>query len=118
MFARSLHVDRLLLIIWPCIIHLHDSMSLHLRQWHSVWPSHRKDPFATGPFRRGAMKDEVWEKYIKWLWDHDLLTTGMQSRHPDGGRTFSLARPDTPLSSDSFVFTHIAPEYFPLLILG
>ena len=36
------------------------------------------------------MEDAVWSEYIQWLWDSGLLTTGMQSRHPDGGATFSL----------------------------
>ena len=38
----------------------------------------------------GLMEDAVWSEYIQWLWDSGLLTTGMQSRHPDGGATFSL----------------------------
>lgn len=38
----------------------------------------------------GRMEDEVWSNYIKWLWEADLLTMGMQSRHPDGGKLFSL----------------------------
>ena len=38
----------------------------------------------------GTMKPEVWTNYLKWLWDAGLLTTGVQSRHPDSGKTFSL----------------------------
>jgi len=38
----------------------------------------------------GKMDSAVWEGYVKWLWESDLLTTGMQSRHPDGTTTFSL----------------------------
>lgn len=40
--------------------------------------------------RWGLMQQEDWDNYLKWLWDAGLLTTGMQSRHPDGGKTFSL----------------------------
>eukprot|EP00429_Kryptoperidinium_foliaceum_P077936 CAMPEP_0176210144 /NCGR_PEP_ID=MMETSP0121_2-20121125/13994_1 /TAXON_ID=160619 /ORGANISM="Kryptoperidinium foliaceum, Strain CCMP 1326" /LENGTH=359 /DNA_ID=CAMNT_0017549171 /DNA_START=45 /DNA_END=1124 /DNA_ORIENTATION=+ len=38
----------------------------------------------------GRMDDGVWTDYVKWLWETGLLTDGMQSRHPDGGRSFSL----------------------------
>jgi len=40
--------------------------------------------------RWGRMDGAVWSEYVNWLWESGLLTTGMQSRHPDGGRTFSL----------------------------
>mmetsp|Transcript_5522 Transcript_5522/g.18649 ORF Transcript_5522/g.18649 Transcript_5522/m.18649 type:complete len:193 (+) Transcript_5522:817-1395(+) len=38
----------------------------------------------------GKMDAAVWDEYIDWLWESGLLTTGTQSRHPDGGKTFSL----------------------------
>ena len=51
------------------------------------------------------------------LWEADLLTTGMQSRHPDGGKSFSLddmparkAGDKIPLESVPKVFTN---EYLP-----
>ena len=63
------------------------------------------------------MEDEVWSNYVKWLWDADLLTTGMQSRHPDGGKSFSLddlragrAGEKIPLESVPKVYTN---EYLP-----
>jgi len=31
----------------------------------------------------GVMKEEVWDRYISWMCDSGLLTTAMQSRHPD-----------------------------------
>lgn len=65
----------------------------------------------------GRMDASVWSEYVKWLWDSDLLTTGMQSRHPDGGRTFSLddlragnAGEKIPLESVPVVFTN---DYLP-----
>ena len=67
--------------------------------------------------RWGRMDAAVWSEYVKWLWDSDLLTTGMQSRHPDGGRTFSLddlragnAGEKIPLESVPVVFTN---DYLP-----
>lgn len=72
------------------------------------------DP-ATG--RWGAMDERVWSEYLQWLWDAGLLTTGMQSRHPDGGRTFSLdelragkAGQRIPLETVPKVFTN---DYLP-----
>ena len=40
--------------------------------------------------RWGRMEDRVWREYVEWLHASGLLTTGTQSRHPDGGRSFSL----------------------------
>mmetsp|Transcript_122090 Transcript_122090/g.352908 ORF Transcript_122090/g.352908 Transcript_122090/m.352908 type:complete len:356 (-) Transcript_122090:163-1230(-) len=65
----------------------------------------------------GRMEDAVWDEYIKWLWEAGLLTTGIQSRHPDGGRSFSLddlrdgkAGERIPLASVPKVFTN---DYLP-----
>lgn len=38
----------------------------------------------------GRLDDGVWTEYVKWLWETGVLTDGMLSRHPDGGRSFSL----------------------------
>jgi ABC-type nitrate/sulfonate/bicarbonate transport system substrate-binding protein len=65
----------------------------------------------------GRMEEEVWRRYVAWLWNMGLLTEGTQSRHPDSGRTFSLddlrngnAGKRIPLESVPSVFTN---EYLP-----
>ena len=67
----------------------------------------------------GRMEARVWDEYVRWLWDRGLLTTGLNSRHPDGGATFSLddlrdgkAGERIDLESVPTVFTN---EYLPPL---
>lgn len=50
----------------------------------------------------GRMEDDVWTNYLKWLWDADLLTTGMQSRRgggEEGGAGWSLTLSSPHLST-------------------
>ena len=76
-----------------------------------------QDKFIGSSGRWGLMEENVWDAYVRWLWDAGLLTTGAQSRHPDSGRTFSLddlragkAGEKIPLESVPAVFTN---EYLP-----
>uniref|UniRef100_A0A7S0T107 Thiamine pyrimidine synthase n=1 Tax=Mantoniella antarctica TaxID=81844 RepID=A0A7S0T107_9CHLO len=86
-----------------------------LAQGSAEWLSEHFIDKTTGAW--GRMEEDVWTRYIAWLWEADLLTTGMQSRHPDGSKSFSLddmragrAGEKIPLESVPKVFTN---EYLP-----